>query len=84
MAAVRKQVIHAKISQRMDRVEHGNLGRYKSVGQGVCEFVINFGPGYRVYFGQDGDTVVLLCVGDKSSQEEDIKRAKRYWEDYNA
>ena len=84
MAAVRKQKIHAKILQRMDRIEEGNLGKHKSVGEGVCEFTINFGPGYRIYFGQDGDFVVLLCVGDKSTQEEDIKKAKRCWKDYNA
>ena len=84
MAAARKQVIHAKISQRIDRVEQGNLGKYRSVGEGVCEFIIDFGPGYPVYFGQDGDSVVLQCVGDKSTQAEDITRAKRYWEDYNA
>jgi putative addiction module killer protein len=84
MAKVRKQRIHAKISQRLDRVEQGNLGRWKSVGEGVCELIIDFGPGYRVYFGQDGNLVVLLCVGDKTTQEEDIKRAKQYWEDYNA
>ena len=46
--------------------------------------IIDFGPGYRVYFGQDGNHVVLLGVGDKSTQEADIKKAKRYWEDYNA
>jgi putative addiction module killer protein len=84
MADVRKQRIHAKISQRLDRAEQGNFGKWKSVGEGVCELIIDFGPGYRVYFGQDGDLVVLLCVGDKTSQEEDIKKAKHYWEDYNA
>ena len=68
----------------MDRVEEGNLGKYRGVGQGVCEFIMHFGPGYRVYFGQDGDRVILLCAGDKSHQEEDIRRAKLYWEDYNA
>ena len=84
MAAARRQPIHAKILQRLDRVEQGNLGKWKSVGEGVSELIIDFGPGYRVYFGQDRDSVVILCVGDKSAQEEDIKTAKRYWKDYNA
>jgi len=45
---------------------------------------VDFGPGYRVYFGEDGDIVVLLNGGDKSSQARDIAAAKEYWRDYNA
>lgn len=49
----------------------------------MTELKINYGPGYRVYFGQDGDTiVVLLCGGDKSTQASDIKKAQAYWADY--
>lgn len=72
-----------KIEKRLRRVESGNLGDYRSVGEGVCEFRINYGPGYRVYFGQIGSTIILLlCGGDKSTQEEDIQKAKEYWSDY--
>ena len=84
MEAARKTIIHAKVLQRLDRVEQGNLGKWKSVGGGVCELIIDLGPGYRVYFGQDRDLVGILCAGDKGSQEKDIISAKRYWEDYHA
>ena len=57
-----------KIEKRLRRVESGNLGDYRSVGEGVCELKINYGSGYRVYFGQIGSTIVLLlCGGDKST-----------------
>jgi putative addiction module killer protein len=72
-----------KIEQRLDRVRLGNLGNSKSVGEGVCELKIDFGPGYRVYFGQFGSTIVLiLCGGDKSTQQQDIRKAKEYWKEY--
>jgi|AGSF01.1.fsa_nt_gi putative addiction module killer protein len=71
------------IKKRLRRVELGNLGDYRSVGEGVYEFRIDYGSGYRIYFGQIGLTVVLLlCGGDKSSQKEDIKKAKKYWRNY--
>ena len=73
----------AKIRVSLDRLQLGNPGDSKSVGGGVSELRINFGPGYRVYFGQDGTKlVILLCGGDKSTQQEDIKRAQQYWTDY--
>jgi len=84
MGDARGSVIRARILQRLDGVEQGNFGKWKGVGEGVCELIFDFGPGYRVYFGQDGDDVVLLCVGDKSTQGSDIKTAKEYWKDYNA
>ncbi|MDJ0733588.1 MAG: type II toxin-antitoxin system RelE/ParE family toxin [Nostocaceae cyanobacterium] len=72
-----------KIEKRLKRIELGNLGDYKSVGEGVCELRIKYGPGYRVYFGQIGSTIVLLlCGGDKSTQDEDILKAKEFWRDY--
>ena len=75
--------MRALIRKRLNRVRMGNLGDCRSVGDGVKELRIAFGPGYRVYFGEDGETiVVLLCGGDKSSQEADIRRAKEYWIDY--
>ncbi|WP_449417282.1 type II toxin-antitoxin system RelE/ParE family toxin [Phormidium nigroviride] len=73
----------AKINARLERVILGNLGDYRSVGEGVWELRINYGPGYRIYFGQIGETIVLLlCGGDKSTQQQDIEKAKEYWEDY--
>jgi putative addiction module killer protein len=73
----------AKIRVRIDRVALGNLGYCRSVGSGVMELKIDFGPGYRAYFGQIGNRlVVLLCGGDKSTQEKDIKTAQEYWTDY--
>jgi putative addiction module killer protein len=72
-----------KIRLRIDRAKLGNLGDYRSVGKGVFEFKIDCGPGYRVYFGQIGTSIVLLlCGGDKSTQEKDILKAQEYWKDY--
>ena len=65
------------------RLEQGNFGDCASVGDGVSELRMFFGPGYRVYFGEHGDVVViLLCGGDKSSQNRDIEQAKTYWKEY--
>jgi len=69
---------------RINRAEKGNLGKCRSIGEGVRELVIDFGPGYRVYFGLDDDQVILLGGGDKSTQSGDIERAKDRWRDYNA
>ena len=67
----------AKILSRIVRLEEGNPGKTRSVGAGVVEMKIDFGPGYRVYYIQRGEIVIiLLCGGDKSSQEKDIERAK--------
>jgi putative addiction module killer protein len=75
----------ATIRARLDRVRLGNLGDSKSIGDGVHELRITFGPGYRIYFGQDGlILVVLLCGGDKGPQKRDITKAKTLWREYNA
>jgi putative addiction module killer protein len=78
------QKIHGIILNRIDRLEKGLFGDSHSVGQGVSELVIDFGPGYRVYFGQDGDEVILLSGGTKRGQSRDIAEAQKYWRDYNA
>ena len=73
----------ARIRVRLNRVRLGNLGDCKSVGEGVHEMRLDFGPGYRMYLGLDGDVlVVLLCGGDKRTQSRDIDTAKKYWESY--
>jgi len=77
-----------RIRARLLRIETtGNLGDFKLVkgGNGVCELRLDFGKGYRIYFGRDGDKVIILLVGgDKKTQNKDIKKAVSYWEDYNA
>jgi putative addiction module killer protein len=73
----------AKIRVGIDRISLGNLGNCKAIGSGVSELKIDFGPGYRVYFGQIANRlVILLCGGVKSTQAKDIQKAKSYWEDY--
>lgn len=68
----------ARILTRLDRVAEGNFGDSKSVGEGVNELRIDYGPGYRVYYSKRGTTLVfLLCGGDKNSQVTDIKLAKK-------
>ena len=69
----------AKVRVRLDRLQLGNLGDCKPVGGGVQELRIDFGPGYRVYLGQDGkNLILLLCGGDKSTQAKDIQTAHEY------
>ncbi len=70
----------ARILARLVRVRQGNFGDCKSVGEGVSELRVDSGPGYRVYFGRKGQTlVVLLCGGDKRTQVRDIRQAQQYW-----
>jgi len=75
--------VRARIQARVFRFESGNLGDYKSVGDGVLESRLDFGPGYRLYFGMDeGDLVLLLIGGTKRTQRRDIFQAREYWADY--
>ena len=72
-----------RIKERLDRITLGNMGDCKRIQQGISELRCDFGPGYRVYFGEEEQTlIILLCGGDKSTQEKDIKKAIQYWEDY--
>ena len=83
--SIRDSRTRARIQTRLDRLEIGNFGDCEPVGEGVSELRLHFGAGYRVYFGKDGDNIVLLLLGgDKGSQADDIKTAKEYWSDYNA
>ena len=81
--SLRDTKAQVKIDLRLERVRLGNFGDCRSVGEGVFELRINYGPGYRVYFGQIGLTIILLlCGGDKKTQVRDIRTAKQYWIDY--
>ncbi len=83
LGALRDVSARAKIRVRLNRVRLGNFGDAKAVGGGVSELRVSYGPGYRVYFARAESTVVLLlCGGDKSSQNRDIETAKEYWLDY--
>jgi putative addiction module killer protein len=67
------------------RMEQGNFSNSKDVGDGVYEYRIDFGPGYRIYFGKDGETVVMLPGGGaKKRQNEDIIAARQCWRDFKA
>jgi len=78
-----ESVARAKVTRAIVRLQQGNFSSVKSVGQGVLEYRIDFGPGYRVYFGQDGPTlVILLTGGTKKRQQRDIDAAHAYWREY--
>jgi putative addiction module killer protein len=73
----------AKVATALERLADGNLSSVKPVGAGVLEYKIDFGPGYRIYFGQDDDRlVILLAGGTKKRQQQDILNAKAFWDDY--
>ena len=72
-----------RIERRIQRLSIGHYGDYKAVGDGVLELRYHFGSGYRVYFAEEGDTLVVILVGgDKGMQSDDIDKAKEYWQDY--
>jgi putative addiction module killer protein len=75
--------VQARIQARILRFEIGNLGDHKSVGGGAWEARIMFGPGYRIYFGKEGLSIILLLLGgDKSSQAVDIRKARQLWQEH--
>lgn len=83
LTSLRDIKTRAKIRVRLDRTSLGNFGDCHGVGEGVQELRIDYGPGYRIYFGQKGTSIVLLlCGGDKSTQTKDIETAKRLWNEY--
>jgi len=73
----------AKVTTALYRLEQGNFSNVKSAGQGVSEFRIDFGPGYRIYFGREGNTlIILLGGGSKKNQSRDIKNSQSLWAQY--
>lgn len=83
--SIADKIARAAVLARVDRLAFGTFGDWKSVGEGVCELRVHVGAGYRVFFGRDGNLVVILLYGGmKRSQNADIRQAKRYWRDYEA
>lgn len=75
--------VQARVTVSLDRLERGNFGDSKGVGAGISEMRLNFGPGYRIYFGKDGSTlVILLGGGSKKRQQSDIASAQTLWKEY--
>jgi len=83
LANLRDERARARIVDRIERAQGGNLGKCEPVGNGVSEMKLDFGPGYRLYFIVEGRTlVVLLCGGDKSTQKKDIRIAHQLAQDW--
>lgn len=75
--------VRGRIHARLNRLRLGNFGDARSLGRGLWELRLDFGPGYRIYFGrQNKQVVVLLCAGNKSTQQRDIELARTYWKNY--
>jgi len=83
LEAIKDKAMQVRIRSRLLRMEDGNFGDHRSIGEGIFELRLHFGPGYRIYYGQLGNEIVLLLAGgDKSTQKHDIQRVKYYWYDY--
>ncbi|MDE0010058.1 MAG: type II toxin-antitoxin system RelE/ParE family toxin [Candidatus Poribacteria bacterium] len=83
LSSIRDTRTSARIDNRLKRVRLGLLGDQRSIGEGMLEFRLDFGPGYRIYFGRIGrEEILLLTGGDKNSQRRDIANAKRYWQHF--
>ncbi len=86
LSNIKDNVTRSRIRSRLRRIEEtGNLGDHRSVGKGAYEFRLQFGAGYRIYFGKIADdTILLLRGGDKGSQNRDLVRAKEDWKEHNS
>ncbi|MFC1745899.1 type II toxin-antitoxin system RelE/ParE family toxin [Candidatus Riflebacteria bacterium] len=77
---IKDRKTRAIIQRRIDSIEAGNIGNVSECGKGVHELKINYGPGFRIYFGNDGaKIIIILCGGEKGTQQKDINRAQEYW-----
>ena len=83
LESLKDKTVRYRIKERLDRVALGNFGDHKFIDDGIYELRLNFGSGYRIYYGNEKDTIILLlCGGDKSSQKKNIKQAIAYLKDY--
>jgi len=82
LSGLKDQHVCMRIYARLDRVRLGNFGDMAPIGEGLSELRIHFGPGYRIYFIQRDKKVVLLCGGDKASQQRNIAKAKMIAKDW--
>jgi putative addiction module killer protein len=81
--SLKDRATQARIRVRLNRVRLGNFGDCKPVGKGVSELRVDYGPGYRIYYGKSKTTIViLLCGGSKKTQSKDIQLAQAYWSDF--
>lgn len=81
--SLKDKTIRARVARRLDRVTLGNFGDFKNLGRGILELRLQFGPGYRIYFAEiDNQIILLLCGGDKSTQSSDLALAHLYWKDF--
>jgi putative addiction module killer protein len=81
--SLKDKKIQVAIDLRLERVRLGNLGQNRSLGNGVYELKIDLGPGFRIYYGKIGlQVILLLCAGDKKTQQKDIDLAKKYFQDF--
>ncbi len=77
--------VASKVAAALYRMEQGNLSNVKAVGKGVLEYRIDFGPGYRIYFGREGETVIILLGGgSKKTQQRDIRTSQALWSEYKS
>ena len=75
----------SRVTTALYRLQYGNFSNVRSVGSGVSEYKVDFGPGYRIYFGQDGNTLIILLIGGtKKTQNADIEKAKTFWREHKA
>lgn len=80
---LKDQMTRARINRRLKRLKLGNYGDYKALGDGIYELRFTFGGGCRIYFAEQNEIIViLLCGGNKASQEQDILTAKKYWREF--
>ncbi len=78
-----KPEIAAKLTACLYRLAHGNVSNVKHLSMGVYEYKLHFGPGYRIYFGKEGEALIILLIGGtKKQQSQDIKKAKTLWKEY--
>ncbi len=80
LESLKDRKTRSRIYTRLDRLETGSPGDYRHLGEGLFELRLHFGPGYRIYYGEDGLVIIILLIGgDKSSQSKDIKKAISLW-----